>query len=651
MGTVDLFQAQRNVKISLDGQEVGGHLLTTEVGVVKFNEDQQTIKTTDRTYIDGYLNDDTKNDTNGDLNGDTTNDTNGDLNGDTTNDTNGDLNGDITNDTNGELNGDNKNDPEGDIKNDTNGGIKNDTNGELNGDTHEEKPDETESSGGLQKAPDGGYGWVIVFASFLHHAIIGGIGRSEGLFFIQYQERFGSGAQMTAWPMSLMTTLNFFLGPLCGAFISRYSVRTAQILASLLTSSGYILNGFAPNVYFLYFRTNRHRSLANGLSLSGVGFGTFALVPLVEFLFEHYGFTAAFMIIGALEMNGLVAAMFFRPLSTHLRFLKSDRIRRNRLTNGEEGQTLYGLQDLSAITDSYTSASSNVDEAAETFQNTSHTFQLPSCEDPESPHSKNSLADDASVIKIRNRKNCLQLSLMVCFPVEHQRNGENKKTKTFHWYLLRNFPFMLFCFSNTFFLMAFKTAFTFLPSLAISKGLSKPEAALVLTVSGATDTFGRVAIGLVMNIPAFKSLRPYVFNMILFFIAATSCVIPMLDSFYTYCVVSGIYGLATGAFISQKLVVLVDILGREVLGSALGISKLFQGVGSLTGPPFAGALRDSLGSFDSAFYLGGACMFASGLLLFLSNFYSGCSRNRKIRQCHDSRKRNGILSEILTFHS
>ncbi|KAH9512313.1 hypothetical protein Btru_039143 [Bulinus truncatus] len=636
MGTVDLFQAQRNVKISLHGQEVDGHLLTTEVDVVKLNEDQQTIKTTDRTYTDGYLNGDTKNDTNGDLNSDIKNDTIGDLNSDIKNDTNGELNGDIKNDTDGYI----KNDTDGYIKNDTDGDIKNDTNGDISGDTHEEKPDETKSSGGLQKAPDGGYGWVIVFASFLHHAIIGGIGRSEGLFFIQYQERFGSGAQMTAWPMSLMTTLNFFLGPLCGALISRYSVRTAQILASLLTSSGYILNGFAPNVYFLYFSTtvligvgrglmasvllinlyfDRHRSLANGLSLSGVGFGAFALVPLVEFLFEHYGFTGAFMIIGALEMNGLVAAMLFRPLSTHLRFLKSVRLRRNRLTNGEEGQTLYGLQDLSAITDSYTSASSNVDEAAEKFQNTSHTFQLPSCEDPESPHSKNSLADDASVIQIRNRKNCLQLSRMVCFPVEHQRKGENKITKTFHWHLLKNFPFMLFCFSNTFFLMAFKTAYTFLPSLAISKGLSKPEAALVLTVSGATDTFGRVAIGLVMNIPAFKSLRPYVFNMILFFIAATSCVIPMLDSFYTYCVVSGIYGLATGAFISQKLVVLVDILGREVLGSALGISKLFQGVGSLTGPPFAGALRDSLGSFHSAFYLGGACMFASGLLLFLSN--------------------------------
>ncbi|CAL1530989.1 unnamed protein product, partial [Lymnaea stagnalis] len=58
---------------------------------------------------------------------------------------------------------------------------------------------------------DGGYGWVVVVASFMHHMILGGFARSEGLFFLQYQDRFQSGAQLTSWPSSLMSTLNLFM--------------------------------------------------------------------------------------------------------------------------------------------------------------------------------------------------------------------------------------------------------------------------------------------------------------------------------------------------------------------------------------------------------------------------------------------------------
>ncbi|CAL1530988.1 unnamed protein product, partial [Lymnaea stagnalis] len=193
------------------------------------------------------------------------------------------------------------------------------------------------------------------------------------------------------------------------------------------------------------------------------------------------------------------------------------------------------------------------------------------------------------------------------------------KREAFHWHLLKNIPFLVFCVSNTFFLMAFKTAFTFMPAMVLSKGLTRTEAALVLTISGALDTFGRMATGFLMDIPACRPFRPYVFNLLLFFIAGASFLVPSLDTFAAFCVVSSAYGFMTGAFISQKIVVLVDILGREVMPSSLGINRVFQGVGTLVGPPFAGALRDALGTFDSSFYLGGACMFGAGLLMTLSN--------------------------------
>ncbi|KAH9512320.1 hypothetical protein Btru_039160 [Bulinus truncatus] len=74
-----------------------------------------------------------------------------------------------------------------------------------------EPTNETGQSGPLLKALDGGYGWVVVLGCFLNNMVLGGFGRSEGLFFMQYQERFHSGAQLTSWPSSLMSTLNLFM--------------------------------------------------------------------------------------------------------------------------------------------------------------------------------------------------------------------------------------------------------------------------------------------------------------------------------------------------------------------------------------------------------------------------------------------------------
>ncbi|XP_059162392.1 monocarboxylate transporter 12-like [Physella acuta] len=518
------------------------------------------------------------------------------------------------------------------------------------------KPDNktTGDKGVLLKALDGGYGWVIVAACFFHHMVLGGFARSEGLFFLQYQERFNSGAQLTSWPSSLMSTINLFMGPLCGALVNRYSVRTTLIFATFLTSLGFILNGLAPNVYFLFFSQtivggigrglmssvlllnlyfDKHRSLAQGLSSAGVGFGAFAIVPLVQILFEEFGSLGTFMIIGAISLNGWVVAMLFRPLSMHYRFLRADRLKKRRLARSE------GVP-LTNITESQNPVEDGVnwDQLDELYLNPKQDDgpDIVSLQEGVEPFvvSCESLNMAVSMPDIHykpKKENCLKESLAICFPVEHKRQGVATKHETFHWRLLKNIPFLIFCISNTFFLIAFKTAFTFLPAMALSKGLSKQQAALVLTITGALDTFGRMALGFILDIRVCRPFRPYIFNLLLFLIAGASFLVPSLNSFASFVVVSSVYGTLTGAFISQKMVVLVDILGREVMASSLGINKVFQGVGTLIGPPFAGALRDALGTFDSAFYLGGACMLGSGVLLMFSNILLAIQKRRKAK--------------------
>lgn len=56
----------------------------------------------------------------------------------------------------------------------------------------------------VPEAPDGGWGWVIVFCSFMNHFIIDGIGYAFGTMLADYQAYFNSSAAATG---ALMSTL------------------------------------------------------------------------------------------------------------------------------------------------------------------------------------------------------------------------------------------------------------------------------------------------------------------------------------------------------------------------------------------------------------------------------------------------------------
>ena len=54
------------------------------------------------------------------------------------------------------------------------------------------------------KAPDGGWGWMVVFAYFCISVITDGIRYSFGVIFISLLEAFGRGNGETAWVGGLL---------------------------------------------------------------------------------------------------------------------------------------------------------------------------------------------------------------------------------------------------------------------------------------------------------------------------------------------------------------------------------------------------------------------------------------------------------------
>lgn len=70
----------------------------------------------------------------------------------------------------------------------------------------------------LEKAkpliPDGGWGWVVVFATFAIYAIAEGVSLVFGLLYVEFLEEFKASKSATSWVGSLFMALPLIAGML-----------------------------------------------------------------------------------------------------------------------------------------------------------------------------------------------------------------------------------------------------------------------------------------------------------------------------------------------------------------------------------------------------------------------------------------------------
>ncbi|KAL5012614.1 hypothetical protein ScPMuIL_011165 [Solemya velum] len=103
-------------------------------------------------------------------------------------------------------------------------------------------------------------------------------------------------------------------------------------------------------------------------------------------------------------------------------------------------------------------------------------------------------------------------------------------------------------------------------------------------------------------------------------------------------VLAGLFGFLSGGYVSQKSIIIVDILGRSKQSSAFGLVLLFQGLGVLIGPPLAGVLADVFGHYKDPFYW-------CGSVLLFGSFISLAGHCVKIFQKREEKEKN-ITKEI-----
>ncbi|ELU09216.1 hypothetical protein CAPTEDRAFT_53491, partial [Capitella teleta] len=185
--------------------------------------------------------------------------------------------------------------------------------------------------------PDGGWGWVCVFGCFFMHFIQGGLMRSQGVMYTRFREHFHSNAAMTAWVGGMAIAVQHVTAYLGSRLCDRFGARSVVVVGGLLHGIGYMLTSFMPTIEYVfithslisglggglvyspsliivsqYFDTKR--SLALGISTAGSGLGIIALAPLVEFIFNEYGFKGGWWIVGAVGLHPCIAGVLYIPL-------------------------------------------------------------------------------------------------------------------------------------------------------------------------------------------------------------------------------------------------------------------------------------------------------------------------------------------------
>jgi MFS family permease len=177
---------------------------------------------------------------------------------------------------------------------------------------------------------DGGFGWVVVFASFVLHALVLGSMYSFGVYYPIYLNAFPSSSKgEVACVGSIGAALMVAMGLWSGVYADRYGNRLVTFVGAVFIGSGYFLASFATQVWHLYFTqgfltgigysltfiagvavvgqwfTDR-RGLAIGIAVAGSGVGQFAVSQWTMVLINHVGWRKCLRWNALISFVGLV---------------------------------------------------------------------------------------------------------------------------------------------------------------------------------------------------------------------------------------------------------------------------------------------------------------------------------------------------------
>ncbi|GFR60497.1 monocarboxylate transporter [Elysia marginata] len=175
---------------------------------------------------------------------------------------------------------------------------------------------------------DSSYGWVICFACFVIYCLAAAFNRALTISFLDFVRIFDVSITTTSLSFTfLLVAISIAALLVMNVMVPLTGERTAVVVGCLGNALCTIGVGLSPNIsVFLLCMTfkglftgtafvpciamisqyfDKRRSLATSFAYCGLGVGSMAAPPLIEYLKETFGLVGMFLIVGALEMNAV----------------------------------------------------------------------------------------------------------------------------------------------------------------------------------------------------------------------------------------------------------------------------------------------------------------------------------------------------------
>ncbi|KAK1801634.1 hypothetical protein P4O66_022281, partial [Electrophorus voltai] len=452
--------------------------------------------------------------------------------------------------------------------------------------------------------PDGGWGWAVVFGSFLSIGFSYAFPKSLTIYFTEVQEYFSVSYSEIAWVSSIMLATMYAGGPVSSILVNRYGSRPVVMVGGLMVGVAMVAASFGTTIMHLYICVGVigglglafnlqpaltiigkyflvKRPMANGLAMAGSPVLLFTLAPLNQFLLDNFGWRGSFFILGAIVLNCCVAGALMRPITITAKPPANQ--------SGGDDDGAVGKTDPQAVR------------------------LIDGKQRPE-------------------RAGCLA-----------------RVNKLIDLSLFKHRGYLIYLVGNVVMFFGFFAPVVFLAPYAKHQGTDEYSAACLLSIFALVDMVARPGTGLVSNTRWIRPRIQYFFSFSVVYNGACHLVCPLLPGYTGLVVYAVFFGLAFGMVCALLFEVLMDLVGAQRFSSAVGLATIIECGPVLLGPPISGALVDIFMDYKYMYFACGVMMLVPGLFLFIMNFFN----YRWLKQEEHEKKREelpmGSARELATM--
>lgn len=444
------------------------------------------------------------------------------------------------------------------------------------------------ASAPLTPPPDGGWGWVVVAASFISIGFSYAFPKAVTVFFKEIQQIFSTTYSEIAWISSIMLAVMYAGGPISSVLVNKYGSRPVVIAGGLLCCLGMVAASFSTTVVELYLTVGfvgglglafnlqpaltivgkyfyKKRPVANGIAMAGSPVFLSTLAPFNQFLLNSYGWKGSFLILGGIFLNACVAGALMRPVEP-----KQTSASKNKIGMREKDSSM------------------------------------------KKSHKKESLWERIN--------NYLDFSLFT-----HR-------------------GFLIYLSGNVIMFLGFFAPVIFLAPYAKDKGIDEYSAAFLLSVMAFVDMFARPSVGLLANSKFVRPRIQYFFSFAIMFNGLCHLLCPLAQDYTSLVLYAVFFGLGFGSVSSVLFETLMDLVGPQRFSSAVGLTTVVECCPVLLGPPLAGKLVDETGEYKYMYMACGAIVVLASIWLLIGNAinYRLLAKEKKLEE--EKKKMNKLES-------